>query len=76
MNGFKTYTLPAYWASYLIDGDSSGMSREDLIACNDWLNARNLVRDYFCDVSDQAWFARANDATELGGDVAEFSYQA
>lgn len=74
MSSLQTYVLPVYWASYLINGDSSGMDRADLIACNDWLNARKLRRDYFCDVSE-SWFARANDATSLGGDVAEFSYQ-
>lgn len=75
MSSLLTFTLPAYWASYLINGDASGMSREDLIACNDWLNARKLRKDYFCDVSDEAWFAWANDATSTGGDVLEYSYQ-
>ncbi len=30
-------TAPSHWASYLINGDASGMSGEDLSQCNGWL---------------------------------------
>lgn len=33
----ETYTLPAYWASYLINGDASGISEHDKAQCDAWL---------------------------------------
>jgi hypothetical protein len=33
----ETYTLPAHWASPLVNGDYSGCSLEDEQQINDWL---------------------------------------
>jgi hypothetical protein len=68
----EKYTLPVYWASALVNGDTSGMSDADEKEMNDWLSE---VKPGNCvGVSEDSWFAHNNDATRLGGDVAEFTF--
>lgn len=40
MNNLKiqTFTAPSDWASYLINGDESSITPQDLTACNLWLD--------------------------------------
>ena len=73
----ETYTLPAHWASYLINGDASSFSLYDD-------GDAEIARiDAFCeniggdcvDVSEESYFSRWNDAGELAGDMAEFTFQ-
>ena len=75
--------LPAYWASYLINGDASGISDEDRAACDAFHKARNLPAPVSCGdegrnpetgESGEPWFAWHNDAGTLGGDVIDFVY--
>ena len=37
----ETYTLPAHWASALINDDSSGMSDDEIDALNNWYESNN-----------------------------------
>lgn len=67
-----TYTLPVYWATALVNDDWSGMSDDDERECREWL-ARTQP-GYCVGVSEETWFAWRNDATTLGGDVAEYSF--
>lgn len=67
-----TYTLPAYWASYLINCDASGISSEDKVECDAFLKANDLPLPVSC--SDESWFSWHNDATNLGGDVMDFTF--
>lgn len=67
------WTLPAYWASYLINGDASGMSAEDMADCAAFLKREALRPDWFVDCGEQ-YSARTNDAGTLAGDVCEFTY--
>lgn len=67
-----TYTLPAYWASYLINGDDSGIEAADKAAADKFLADHNLPAP--CSCSDESWFAWNNDATLLGGDVMEYTF--
>lgn len=32
-----TFSAPTHWASYLVNGDSSGMDDVDIAACDEWL---------------------------------------
>lgn len=68
----REYTLPAYWASYLINGDSSGISDEEKSQADEWLKEKQLPAPASC--SDESWFAWRNDAANLGGDVMEFVF--
>jgi len=62
-----TATAPSAWASYLINGDSSGIDADDISAADsfaDWLGARP------CDCED-AGFLRYHSAAQfmpLGAD--------
>lgn len=35
--GVDSATAPSYWASFLINGDASGMSDDEIAACEAWL---------------------------------------
>lgn len=57
MRTTETYTLPAHWASYLLNGDASGISDADEHAVNAWLDAHKLGTPVSC--SDESWFANS-----------------
>ena len=66
------YTLPAYWASYLINGDASGLKDGEQAAIDAFISKESKPRPiYFVDVGE-SYFARSNDANSLGGDVADY----
>lgn len=68
-----TYTLPAYWASYLINGDASGISPEDKAQADTFLSREGLPMPVSC--SDESWFSWRNDSYNgLGGDVLEYTF--
>lgn len=65
------FTLPAYWACYLINGDVSE-GREMRREADMFLSKNNLPMPVSC--SDNSWFAKSNDAGTLAGDVMEFTF--
>ena len=76
------YTLPIYWASYLINGDATGFDiantpqdpeagTREKQEIDDWLASEGNPQ--FVEVSEDTWFAHTNDATSLGGDVATYT---
>lgn len=67
-----TYTLPAHWASYLINGDDSGIDEVDKQAADAWLHSYAIGSPVSC--SDEAYFRRSNDATSYGGNVLEYTF--
>lgn len=66
------FRLPAHWASYLINNDSSGLSRQEIDEVDAWLEANNLNLNSFVDCGE-SFFSWRNDANNLGGEVAEFT---
>lgn len=67
----ETYVLPVYWASALINDDASGLEDSEIEEI-----------DAFCDglgpcvdVSGENEFSWTNDANDLGGAVATFTFQ-
>lgn len=68
-----TYTLPVYWASYLVNGDASGLEPGEKTEIDAWLANEGGIGSCV-DVSEDSWFARSNDATTLGGDVATYTF--
>ena len=64
-----TYKLPAYWASYLINGDSSGLEESELQTVDSFLQREG--EPSFVDCGEQ-YFSHSNDATTLGGDVCDY----
>ena len=67
------YVLPAYWTSYLINGDASGISDMDRAAADHFLVEHDLPGPVSC--SDESWFAKSNDSDmRLAGDVLEYTF--
>lgn len=68
------FELFTYWASYLINGDASGLQEGEETQINEWLECEELTGWTCADVSERSWFAHSNDASTLGGDVAEYTF--
>ena len=68
---FETYILPSYWASALINGDNSGLEDSEIKEMNDFCRGLGPC----VDVSDENPFSWNNDANDLGGAVATFTFQ-
>ena len=66
------YTLPAYWASALINGDYSGCTDEEEKEINAFLDGHpELGGALDC---SEAEFSHYNDWDSLGGDVCTFVF--
>ena len=68
-----TYELPVYWASYLINGDDSGLEPGERQEIDTWLAKQGLDRGDAVDCGEP-YFSWNNDANGIGGDVAEFTF--
>lgn len=53
------YTAPSSWATYLINGDDSGMNTEEIDACEQWLAWVDLGAPVSC---HDAGFCHWHDA--------------
>jgi hypothetical protein len=60
-----TYTLPAFWAGPLINGDYTGLNDEEVSETNAWARAEGLSS--CVGVSDCAFFAKDHDARNFHG---------
>ena len=72
----NTYTLPAYWASALINDDPSGLTAEELDDLESWLADQRPGRCIGC--SDDAVFNWYHDASSYGvaaGDCLNYSFR-
>lgn len=63
----RTYRLPAIWASYLINGDASGIDTAERRQADDFLTLWKLGAPVDC---EEHGFRRWNDAHALGGSAA------
>jgi len=72
---FAEYTLPAFWASALINGDYTGLSNDDEKALTAWLEAENPGVCVTC--SDSEEFCWRHDASDfaLACDCLIFTFQ-
>jgi hypothetical protein len=66
-------TLPAYYASYLINDDASGLTDVEQSAVDKFILESDVGGCVGC--SDDSWFAGSNDLGNLGGDVMEFYFK-
>lgn len=71
----ETYTLPAYWASALINADESGMEDDEIAAMDKWLDYAKPGHCLTC--SKESFFTAWHDATgfALAGDCLEFTFE-
>ena len=73
--GFLDYRLPAPWASYLINGDASGLATGEQERIAAFLAAENLGSPVDCE--QEASFSHFCDASgELAGNMLLFRFQA
>jgi len=69
----RTLTLPAYWASYLINGDASGLEPGEQETVDAFLAREGLPAPVDC--TAEPYFSRHNDAhTGLAGDVLDYTF--
>jgi hypothetical protein len=68
-----TLTAPSAWASYLINGDVSGLEENEVTAIHAWLTAEGL--GYCVDCND-AGFLAYHDASSfaLAGDCQTYTF--
>ena len=67
-----TRILPAHWACPLINGDYSGLDVGEEHDVDDFIDSEPTLRE--CLAVGEVYFARRNDANNLAGDVAEFTF--
>ena len=68
----ETGTAPSYWASYFINGDSSGMDDDDIAQADafaEWLGG-NIVDCTSEESDDHPGFMRWHDAARVAGTLA------
>lgn len=69
----QRFELYSYWASYLVNGDDSGISAEDRAACDAFI-AKEELKEWACaDVSENTWFG-SPDCGGLKGDLARYTF--
>lgn len=65
------YTLPAHWASYLVNDDSSGLEPGEVAEIDTYLS-KERIRVLCTSDDSEPWLAYENDFNDLGGNVLEF----
>lgn len=69
-----TYILPAYWASALINNDFSGIKDNEESEIRSFLSKNNLPFPVQVDGLDSDDFRSSNDANNMGGNVATYTF--
>lgn len=70
-----TFTLPAFWAPYLINGDETSYEAGEVNTINDWMEENNVSN--CLDVSDEPEFRSFHDARHfvLPCDCLEYTFE-
>lgn len=55
---YDTYILPSYWASYIINGDASGLDNVELDIIKQWEKAAGVKLQSCLGCSDEEQFIR------------------
>ena len=69
-----TFTAPSAWASYLINGDASGLDEQDKEDCDRWIMLNRLGDPVSC---ENAGFIHRHDAfavCPLGADCQTYAF--
>jgi hypothetical protein len=71
-----TLTAPSHWASYLINYDDSGLSAEDIKACETWLKFQFSRRPAICVDAEDVGYMVWHDAKlyALPADCCEYTF--
>lgn len=68
------YTLPEFWASYLVNGDASGLSDNEQEEIDAFLKNENVGFCLTC--SEEPFFAWRHDGGPLGATCLEYVFEA
>ena len=68
------HDLPAYWASYLINGDSSGIHGEDMYEADKFLADHNLPMPSDCRPAGFGKFFFSGQGKDLGCELETYSF--
>ena len=79
MIAVHTITGPAFAASYLINGDASGLTEEDKAAIDAWCEREGISRHAFVDCEEEARFTwhyglHFPEGKSAGGNVLDYRY--
>ena len=66
-------TAPSSWASYLVNGDSSGLDPDEIAACDAWLNDSHLPAPVSCEDAGFIWHHDAYKHA-LGADCQIYTF--
>lgn len=69
----EAYTLPAYWAPYLINGDSTGYDGDEIREMRGFLESRPYLSEAL-GCSEHPEYKMRNDANNFGCDCLEFCF--
>ena len=70
---FMTYTLPAHWASALVNDDRSGLTDDDERELDSWLDI--VCPGYCVGVNEEPEFCAFHDADTLPDTCLEFTFE-
>jgi len=74
MPGFTQTKMPAHWASYLINGDASGLTLEERSQCNAYLKAQGIADVIGCDEEAHfSWSFSLYGGDAEGGDLLNYT---
>jgi|HubBroStandDraft_4_1064222.scaffolds.fasta_scaffold00027_49 hypothetical protein len=77
MAEIRKITGAAYWASYLINGDASGLEPEEKALCDAWLERELCLEESIVDCEEESRFTWSyglyTGADCRGGDVFEYT---
>ena len=69
-----TAIAPGAWASYLINGDASGISPDDRAACDAWIAREGLGAPVSCVDAGFRWRHDASREMPFGADCQEYAF--
>jgi hypothetical protein len=68
------YTAPSAWASYLINGDASGLEDSDIAQADEWLDWVGMGSPVDCVDVGFCWRHDAFNVCPLGADCQEYVF--
>ena len=69
-----TFPAPSAWASYLINGDDSGIPGEDKAQCDAWLENLGMGAPLCCSDAGFIWHHDAYAQCPLGADCQYYAF--
>lgn len=69
-----TATAPSHWASYLVNGDDSGLDPAEKAAADSWIAREGLGLPVSCEDAGFIWRHDAARECPLGADCQEYQF--